>query len=118
MALIVTCKDLTDTIEVLHQITKAIENNKITDWEKVGTNHFQNSKTEYRDRACFSPTIKDNKLYFGLINSGEPPCSITQEIYDDYHSMFYSILVKLSWRYFFTVEQTPDRLLNIDAKIS
>jgi hypothetical protein len=32
--------------------------------------------------------------------------------------MFYSILVKLSWRYFFTVEQTPDRLLNIDAKIS
>ena len=116
MALIVTCKNLTDAIEVLHQITRAIENNKITNWQKVGTNQFQNTKTEYKDQACFSPTIKENLLYFGLVNPNKSPYTVSQAIYDDYHSMFYDVLVHLSWRYYFTVEQTAERLVDIDAK--
>lgn len=115
MALIVTCKNLTDTIEVLHQITIAIENGKIADWEKVGTNYFQNTTNGYRGRACFRPTIKDNKLYFGLINPGAPPPTVDKGIYDSCHETFYDVLVHLSWRYYFTVERTPDRLPDIDG---
>lgn len=117
MALIVTCKTLTDAIEVLHQITKAIENNNITDWGKVGTNHFQNMKKEYKGRACFRPTIKDNRIYFGLINIEQPPYAVSHETYDDYHTMFYDVLVHLSWKLYFTVEQTSERLPDIDGKI-
>jgi hypothetical protein len=117
MALIVTCKDLTNAIEVLHKITNAIEGFKITDWEKVGTNHFQNTRKEFKGKACFRPTIKDDKLYFGLINPENPPFSITRETYEDYHSMFFTVLIHLSWMYYFTVEQSPDRIENIDAKV-
>ena len=117
MALIVACKDLTTTIEVLHGITKAIETNKITDWEKVGTNQFQNTRKEFKGKACFRPTIKNDKLYFGLVNPETPPFSVTREAYDDYHSMFYTVLVHFSWTYYFTVEQSPDRIEHIDAKV-
>jgi hypothetical protein len=118
MALIVTCKDLTNAIDSLHQISKAIENNKITDWEKIGTNHFQYIKQEYRGRACFRPTIKDNQIYFGLINPNNPPYSVTRELYDEYHALFLRVLIHLSWVLYFRVEQTADRLDDIDAKIA
>jgi hypothetical protein len=118
MALIVTCKDLINAIDVLHRITMAIENGKITDWEKVGSNEFQNLKKEFKGKACFRPTIKENKLYFGLINPNNSPFSVSRSMYEDFHAMFYSVLVHLSWKYYFTVEQTPDRIQNIDGKIT
>jgi hypothetical protein len=118
VALIVTCKDMTNTIDVLHQITRAIDNNKITNWERVGSNYFQNTKEGYRGRACFRPTIADNKIYFGLINPAIPPFSVSRAIYEDYHSIFFRVLVHLSWTYFFTVEQTAEPLEEIDAEVA
>jgi hypothetical protein len=118
VALIVTCKDLMNAIDVLHRITMAIENGKITDWELTGSNEFQNTKREYKGKACFRPTIKENKVYFGLINPNSAPFSVSRPIYDEYHAMFYSVLVHLSWIYYFTVEQTPDRIQNVDGKIT
>jgi hypothetical protein len=118
MALIVTCKNLTDTIETLRQITRAIENGKIRDWEKTGTNYFRSTMAEYGDQACFSPTIKDNRLYFGLVKPKAPREPVTRAIYEAYHSMFYAVLVRLSWKYYFTVEKTDGRLEGIDAEIA
>jgi hypothetical protein len=96
----------------------AIENGKITDWEKTGSNEFQNTRKEYKDKACFRPTIKENKLYFGLINPTSSPFTVSSSMYEDYHAMFYSVLVHLSWIYYFTVEQTPGRIQDIDGRIS
>jgi hypothetical protein len=118
MALIVSCKNIADTIEALRQITKAIESDKVPDWERVGTNCFRNVKKEYRDKAMFSPIIQDNKLYFGLLNLNNKHDSLTQEIYDNYHSMFYRVLVRFSWKLYFTVEQSPDRFEDIDSGIA
>ncbi len=118
MALIVTCRNLTDAIEALRQITRAIESGRIRDWEKAGTNHFRCALAEYGDRACFSPTIKDNILYFGLVRPYEPREPVPRSIYEAYHSMFYAVLVRLSWKYYFTVEKTDERLEGIDAEIA
>ncbi len=118
MALIVTGKDLTNTIDILHRITRAMENGRIPDWEKIGTNYFRNTKAELRNQACFRPTIKEDRLYFGLVNPDHPPFSVTRATYEKYHSMFYGILVHLSWQLYFTVEQTPDGLKDVDADIA
>lgn len=117
MALIVTCKDLTDTIEVLRRITRAIEDNKVVDWEKTETNNFRYAKAGKGSPVRFCPIIRQNVLYFGLVIPGNPLFSISREVYEDYHSMFYDVLVRLSWKYDFTVEATPHSLADIDANI-
>ncbi len=117
MALIVTCKNMTDAIEALHQITMEIQNNKIPSWEVIGTNQFQNTKNKYEGKACFRPTIRENKLYFGLINPNMASPTVSKDLYDYCHSAFYDVLVHLSWRFYFTLEQTPERLADLDARI-
>jgi hypothetical protein len=117
MALIVTCRDFEEARAVLDQISRAINENRITDWAKTGQNNFQNTKKEYIGRACFRPSFKGNSLYFGLINPTVPPYTLTRDLYKDFHTMFFSVLVHLSWIYYFKVEQTPDRLEGVDGLI-
>jgi hypothetical protein len=71
-----------------------------------------------KNRACFRPTIKEDRLYFGLVNPDHSPFSVTRATYEKYHSMFYGVLVHLSWQLYFTVEQTPDGLKDVDADIA
>jgi hypothetical protein len=118
MAIIVNCRDGTAPNETLGQISMAIDKRKVPDWIKGKGMFFLKAKGGDTDTLCFSPTISGERLIFGLVNSSDPEYSISREVYDAYHASFYDALVHLSWLYYFTVELTPDRLENIDARIS
>jgi hypothetical protein len=118
MAIVVKCNDFGKSIEMLGEITKAVATNKIPDWRIIGENDFENTQKGYKDQGCFRPIIKEDNIFFGLVNPKYPPCSITLQLYNDYHSLFYRVLVHLSWLYYFTVEQTADRIDGIDAPIT
>jgi hypothetical protein len=117
MALIVTCKDEDNTLEALEQISRAIENHRVPDWEKNKSNNFQCTTGEFKRKASFRPSIINNKIFFGLVNPTESPYSVPQDIYERYHAMFYNVLVHFSWLYYFIVEETPDRVENIDSRV-
>jgi hypothetical protein len=118
MALIVTCKDRADAIDALDHISMAIEAHKVPDWGKTKSNLYHNTKIEYKDKLGFRSTISERALYFGLVNSDDPTFGITRDIYDRYHSSFYNVLIHFSWQCYFTVEQSPICLENIDARIT
>jgi hypothetical protein len=118
MALIVTCKDPPSAVDALARITRAIENHKVPCWGRTKSNLIRNTTAEFENKTGFRPSIVENRLYFGLADPDHPPYSVTRELYERYHSLFYSVLVHFSWLYYFTVEQSPDRLEGIDARIA
>jgi hypothetical protein len=118
MALIVTCKDRANAIEVLDRISTAIERHKVPDWGKTKSGLYRNTKIEFKDQLGFRPTVSDRALCFGLVNIDDPAFGIPRDIHDRYHASFYDVLVRLSWQYYFTVEQTPGCLENVDARVA
>jgi hypothetical protein len=117
MALVVTCKSMGETFSVLDSISRSIAGNRIPDWARTGTNVFQNTRKEYAGRVCFIAKVKENELRFGIQNPSNPALPVSRSDYDSLHSMFFSVLVHLSWIHYFRVEQSPDRIEGIDAKI-
>ena len=103
MALIVDVQESDRCDQALRQITRAIRKREADAIGKGGSGTISDARWRIRGSGLFQPDHKGQFLYFGLVRPDEPREPVPRSIYEAYHSMFYAVLVRLPWKYYFTV---------------
>lgn len=94
-------------------LKRKIDKNEIETWEYDEDGDFTHTAFQWKNKAWFTPTYKDDKLDFGII--GRKETKMTMMEYSVYHGRFTEMLLNHFSQYIVSFEVTTPYTPNLDT---